>query len=257
MPAVEAYAPGTPSWVDLASPDLAGSVAFYTALFGWTAADQGEEAGHYTMFEIGGAPVAGAGPIMMEGQPPAWTTYVSVTDADATAAEVTEAGGMVFVPPMDVLDVGRMAVFADPTGAAFAIWQPGLHQGAGLVNEANTLCWNELNSRDSSTATAFYTSVFGWEAATSDMDGMSYTEWKLDGRSIAGMLDMPAQVPAAVPSHWLSYFAAADCDATVAKATDLGATVAMPPTDIPPGRFSVLGDPHGAMFAVIKMNAPS
>ena len=80
--------------------------------------------------------MAGAGPIMMEGQPPAWTTYVSVTDADDAIAKVKAAGGTVFVEPMDVLDVGRMAVFADPTGAAAAVWQPRLHIGAGLVNEA-------------------------------------------------------------------------------------------------------------------------
>ena len=162
---------------------------------------------------------------------------------------------MVFVEPMDVLDVGRMAVFADPTGAACAIWQPKQHKGAGLVNEPGSLAWNELNTRDTSTAAAFYTDVFGWDPATSQMGDMVYTEWKLGGKTIGGMMTMPAQVPAEVPSHWLAYFAVADCDATVSAATGLGATVMAPPIDIPAGRFSVLLDPAGAVFGVIALQA--
>ncbi len=255
MPTVEEYVPGTPSWVDLASADIPASVAFYAALFGWTAQDQGPEAGGYTIMELDGQPVCGTGPIMMEGQPPAWMTFVSVEDADAAIAKVKANGGAVFVEPMDVLDVGRMAVFADPTGAAAAVWQPKAHKGAGIVNEPGALCWNELNTRDTAAAASFYTAVFNWEAATSDMEGMAYTEWKLDGRSIGGMMTMPAEVPAEVPAHWLAYFATADCDKTVDTATAAGASVLVPPTDIPPGRFSVLADPAGAVFGVIKMAA--
>ena len=136
MPTRTSYEPGTPSWVDLASPDLAASASFYSSVFGWDAKDQGPESGHYHMIELRGIPVAGAGPIMMEGQPPAWTTYVSVTDADASIAKVKAAGGTVFVEPMDVLDVGRMAVFADPTGAAAAVWQPRRHLGRGTGQRA-------------------------------------------------------------------------------------------------------------------------
>jgi hypothetical protein len=226
-------------------------VAFYRALFAWDAADQGEEAGHYHMFEVNGVPVAGAGPIMMEGQPPAWTTYVSVDNADEAIDKVKKAGGTVFVEPMDVLDVGRMAVFADPTGAAAAVWQPKRHPGAGLVNEPGALVWNELNTRDVPAAKAFYADVFGWGADTTQMGPMEYTEWKLGGRGIAGMMAMPAMVPPEVPAHWLVYFATDDCDATVKSASGAGATVMVPPTDIPPGRFSVMLDPVGAAFAVI------
>jgi uncharacterized protein len=253
MPTRTSYEPGTPSWVDLASPDLAASATFYAKLFGWEAHDQGPEAGHYHMFEKNGLPVAGAGPIMMEGQPPAWTTYISVTDADATIAKVKAAGGTVFVEPMDVLDVGRMAVFADPTGAAAAVWKPRQHIGAGLVNEPGALVWNELSTRDPAAAAAFYGDVFGWEAASSDAAGMEYTEWKLHGVDIGGMMTMPAEVPAEVPSYWLTYFGTVDCDATVAQATGDGASLVVGPVDIPIGRFAVLSDPTGAMFAVIAL----
>jgi uncharacterized protein len=252
MPTIDTYPPGTPSWVDLSSPDLAASTSFYTSLFSWDAHDQGEEAGHYTIMELGNKPVAGAGPIAMEGQPPAWTTYVSVADADATVEKIKGSGGTVFLEPMDVMDAGRMAVFADPTGAACAIWQPRDHKGAGLVNEPGALVWNELNTRDTKTAASFYSAVFGWVPETSSVGGdVEYTEWKLNGHPIGGMLAMPAMVPAEVPPHWLAYFGTADCDVTVANAQREGATVVVPPNDIPAGRFSVLVDPNGAVFAVI------
>ena len=255
MPTRTVYKPGTPSWVDLASPDLAASAAFYSSLFGWEAKDQGPEAGHYHMFEKGDRSVAGAGPIMMEGQPPAWTTYVSVADADESIARVTEAGGTVFVEPMDVLDVGRMAVFGDPTGAAAAIWQPRQHIGAGLVNEPGALVWNELSTRDTAGAAAFYREVFGWEPVTSGASGMDYTEWKLDGEVIGGMMSMPAEIPPEVPAYWLTYFGTEDCDAAVATATGSGATLMAGPIDIPIGRFAVLADPTGATFAVIALTS--
>src|ERR1700733_2782959 len=124
MPTVDDYEPGTPSWVDLASTDLPTSLAFYTGLFGWKADDQGPDSGHYQMLIKDGRPVAGAMASMMEGQPSAWMSYVSVKDADVTAAAIKDAGGMVFVEPMDVMTVGRMVVAADPTGAVFGLWQP-------------------------------------------------------------------------------------------------------------------------------------
>jgi uncharacterized protein len=253
MPTITSYAPGTPSWVDLASPDLPASVAFYSSLFGWDAIDQGPEAGNYRMFELGGIPVAGAAPIMMEGQPPAWTSYISVENADESIAKVKKAGGAVFVEPMDVLDVGRMAVFADPTGAAAAVWQPGKHPGAGLVNEPDTLTWNELFTRDPDGAKSFYQAVFGWEGETVEMGPMKYTEWKLGGTTIGGMLADNPGIPPEVPAHWLAYFGTADTDATVRAATDLGATLLAEPMDVPAGRFAVLADPTGAMFAVIAL----
>jgi uncharacterized protein len=253
MPRVESYASGTPSWVDLASPDVEASAAFYGTLFGWTADELPPEAGGYRIFHKDGIPVAGCGPIMMEGQPPAWLTYVSVADAEATMARVAGAGGTAFVQPMDVLDAGRMAVFADTTGAACALWQPKDHPGAGLVNEAGTLVWNELSTRDPAAAVNFYTHVFGWETSTNDMGGSDYTEWKLAGETVGGMMERPAEMPAEVPDYWLTYFGTDDCDATVTAAQDAGAAVFVPPTDIPPGRFAVLADPFGATFAVIRM----
>jgi predicted enzyme related to lactoylglutathione lyase len=252
MTEMTAYAPGTPSWVDIGVPDISGAAAFYSALLGWETVDQGEEAGHYTMCELGGKPVAAIGPAMNPG-PPAWMTYFTVAECDATAKAIEAAGGTVVVPPMDVMDVGRMAVASDPTGGFFSIWEPRAHIGARIVNEPGTLCWNELNTRDVDAALAFYEQVFGLEAQR----GESYNELKLGDKVVGGCLPMPEMVPAEVPTHWLVYFAVADVDAAKAKAESLGATTVVGPMEAGDvGRFCVLTDPQGATFAVIQLAHP-
>jgi predicted enzyme related to lactoylglutathione lyase len=249
------YAPGTPSWVDLGSPDVEASKRFYGQLFGWVAnvAPQPEAMG-YTMFALGGKTVAGLGPLMNPQQPPAWSTYVSTENADATAAKVKEAGGQVLVAPMDVMDMGRFAVFMDAGGAAISVWQPKSYQGAELANAPGSFCWNELATRDMEGAKKFYQAVFGWGAKTQSMGGEgSYTEWQLGGKSIAGGMPMGSNFPPQVPPHWLTYFAVEDTDASIAKAQQLGGKSMMPAMDSPAGRFGVLQDPQGAIFAVIKV----
>ncbi|MGA2519508.1 MAG: VOC family protein [Acidimicrobiales bacterium] len=253
MPEFTSYLPGTPSWVDLSTSEVTTAQAFYSSLFGWSVGDTGPDGGGYAMFLLRGKYVAGVGPHVAEGQPSAWTTYVSVEDADATTEKVRAAGGQVVVEPMDVLDVGRMAVLVDPTGAPFAIWQPRAHQGAQLADEPGAFCWNELQTRDTAAAEAFYTSVFGWEPRTSDMPGIAYTEWRQGEHTVGGMMTVPDEVPPQIPAYWLVYFAVEDCDVTVAKATELGGASLLEPTDIAPGRFAVLTDPAGAVFAVITM----
>jgi predicted enzyme related to lactoylglutathione lyase len=242
-------------WVDLASPELEKSRVFYSKLFGWEAhmAPQ-PEAGGYTMMTFKGKQVAGMGATQGPGQPPAWSMYVATENADETAKKVREAGGKVIAEPFDVMDAGRMAVFQDPTGAFFSVWQPREHKGAELVNEPGSSCWNELATRDMAKAKPFYKKVFGWDTKDNPMgDSGFYTEWLLSGKSIAGGMPMGPQFPANVPPHWLTYFAVADCDAAVIKAGELGAKVLMPATDTPAGRFAVLSDPQGAAFAVIKV----
>jgi hypothetical protein len=253
MAEFESYAPGTPSWVDLASPDVSVTHRFYGDLFGWDVAETGPDMGGYAMFTLKGRNVAGVMPSQGDGQPAAWSTYVSVADADATIDKVRAAGGTVLVEPTDVPGAGRMAVFVDVTGAALGLWQPDGHPGAGLANEPGAFCWNELQTRDTEAATAFYRAVFGWDARSSAMGDVTYTEWHLGEPAIGGMLSMPAEVPAEVPAYWLTYFAVEDCDAALARAVELGATTLVPPMDVEPGRFAVLTDPTGAAFAVIAM----
>jgi predicted enzyme related to lactoylglutathione lyase len=156
---------------------------------------------------------------------------------------------------MDVMTAGRMGVFQDAQGAFISVWQPRDHIGAAKVNEPGAYCWNELMSRDPEGAKPFYRDVFGWGAITHAGGPMPYTEFQLGGQSIAGMAPMAPQIPAAVPPHWLVYFAVADTDATIARAQELGGAVRVPPMDIPTGRFAVLADPQGATFGVIALAA--
>lgn len=249
------YAPGTPCWVDLGTPDIDAAAAFYGGLFGWSIeeGENAEQTGGYRQATLRGKPVAGLMPLMQEGQPPAWTTYISVEDADATADKVRDAGGNVLAEPMDVLDLGRMAVFVDTTGAVFGIWQPGEFVGTEVVNEANALVWNELNTRDPEAAKAFYGSVFGWEFEERQFQTGPYVSIKNGDGNAGGILDMRGRVPDEVPPHWLVYFAVDDADAVVDKAKSSGGDVPFGPQDMPEvGRIAVLTDPWGAAFAVIK-----
>jgi predicted enzyme related to lactoylglutathione lyase len=159
------------------------------------------------------------------------------------------------VPPMDVTDVGRMAVFVDTGNAVFGAWQPRAFKGAAVVNEPDTWCWSELLTRQPDAAKAFYPAVFGWTINTNPMgDAGEYTEWQVDGRTIAGMMEMdPANFPAQIPPHWNLYFAVADCQAAAAKVAELGGQVMVPPTTIPIGTFSVCMDPQGANFSIIQL----
>ncbi|MEX1008362.1 MAG: VOC family protein [Acidimicrobiia bacterium] len=248
------YEPGVPSWVDLGTPDLDKAAAFYSDLFGWECPEGPAEAGGYRVCHVGGKPVAGLGPQMNPG-PPAWSCYVNVESADDTAAKVSANGGQVFMPPMDVMTAGRMAVFADPVGAAFGVWQPGDHKGAALVNEPGTFSWSELLTTDVPASKAFYGAVFGWGAETHGEGSGAYTEWQVNGRSIGGMMEKPPQMPAEVPPHWAVYFTVANTDDAVAHVTELGGAVMNPPMDIEPGRFAVVADPTGGVFNVIALNA--
>ncbi|MCW2598302.1 MAG: Glyoxalase/bleomycin resistance protein/dioxygenase [Frankiales bacterium] len=250
MPEKTSYQPGEPTWVDLASPDLDASIAFYGGLFGWQAEKSDDpQYGGYTTFTRDGKSVAGLAPLMAEGQPPVWSSYVSVEDADKTAAITGDSGGQVQVPPMTVGDMGRMAFLSDPSGAFIGVWQPMQHIGAQLFGDEGTFCWTELSTRDQAAVHPFYNAVFGWEARVSP----GYTEYQLGGESVAGCMDMPEMVPAGVPSYWMPYFAAQDPAAKAQEAAGLGATVLVPLMEMDQVTFSVVQDPHGAPFGLLNV----
>lgn len=258
MHVVTSYPDGIFSWVDLTTTDAEGAKSFYTELFGWQAKDMETGTGTvYTMFQIEGKNVAGAGEMEAEmqaqGMPPIWTSYVKHDDVDAVVAKVPEAGGTVVMPSMDVMEEGRMAMVQDPTGATFGIWQPRNHTGAQLVNMPNTLVWNELQTRDGEAARAFYSAVFGW---TGDEDENGYVVFIQDGRRHAGMLLMD-ETWGDVPPNWAVYFMVEDVEATAARAKDLGGNVLVPPTPAGElGKFSVVQDPQGGIFTVMQFDGP-
>ncbi|MDQ6848350.1 MAG: VOC family protein [Candidatus Dormibacteraeota bacterium] len=245
----ETYPPGTPTWTDISTTDVDAGRAFYQDLFGWTVDEPAPpEYGGYAMFRKDGKLVAGSGPVM-DGGDPAWMTYVRTADAAVTMQKVRDAGGEVIVEPMEIMTSGTMALFKDPTGAYFGVWQNGDHTGAELFNAPGAMTWNELGTRDVEAAKRFYGAVFGWTA-----EGDNYVQLQLDGRTIAGCNDLNAmQLPDSVPAHWLAYFAVTNADESAEKVKQLGGTVNMPPMDIPEmGRFAVVADPQGAVFALFS-----
>lgn len=258
MSARTSYAPGTPCWVDLATPDLEAAEGFYKPLLGWEIPElpNSAEMGGYRRAKLNGRDVAGAMPLMQEGQPPAWSTYISVDDADVIGRAIQENGGTMIAEPMAVASYGRLAIFTDPEGAFFGIWEPADFAGAELVNEPGTFGWNELGTRDPAAAKQFYGAVFGWEYDEEPSDRVgTYTIAKVGDAMVAGMIDMNAlEMPAEIPANWLTYFIVADADAALNEIRSGGGSVMNGPIDIPPGRFAVVADPFGAAFAVMQPN---
>ncbi|MGY0235293.1 VOC family protein [Longispora urticae] len=238
-------APGAPNWADLGSTDVPGAIAFYSGLFGWTAQDMGPEAGGYHLLRLDGKQVAGLGPATDPARGTSWAVYFTTDDADATAAAVTSGGGTVVVAPMDVMDLGRMAVFTDPAGAYFSAWQPGRHTGWESAGEPGSVCWSELLSSDLDKVKPFYPGVLG--VTVRDLDGdPPYTLLEQDGLAVAGAMTSPDG-----DSRWGVYFFVDDCDAAADRAVSLGATE-LYRQDSPAGRMAGLVDPQGGMFSVIR-----
>jgi predicted enzyme related to lactoylglutathione lyase len=248
------HAPGTFCWVDLATTDTGAAKGFYTAVFGWTAADLPTDLGPpYTIFSLDAKGVCGMYPLGPEqGEHPFWLSYVCVADLDATVAAAQALGGEVAMPPMDVMEEGRLAVIRDPTGAHLGLWQPRRHLGAALTNAPGAPSWNELQTRDLAAAAAFYQGLFGWtlKSASNFLDG-AYKLFVRDGREVGGMLAI-GEDWGPVPPNWSIYFGVRDCDAEVAKCEWLGGKVLAPAMEIAGvGRFAHLADAQGAVFAVI------
>ena len=246
---------GKPAWVELSSTDPAGSRTFYEKLFGWkVAVSPDPQYGGYGMANQGDKAVAGIGPKQPGDKSPTnWSIYFGTTNADETAKKVSGAGGTVVAPPFDVPKQGRMAVFQDPSGAFVSAWQAQSMEGFVYGGEGQ-FGWAELSARGLERDLPFYKSVFGWtakksEAATADQP---YTEFQMNGESMAGAMEMNPMVPKEVPSYWMPYFNVADVDAAFAKAKGAGAREMPAPQDFPGGRFAIVSDPQGAAFGLLK-----
>jgi predicted enzyme related to lactoylglutathione lyase len=255
------HTPGTFCWVELGTTDQQAAKKFYSEIFGWSANDvpMGPDS-FYSMMQLRGKDAAALYQLdrekLAQGIPPHWMLYIRVKSADEEAKAIAAAGGKILMEPFDVFDAGRMCVAQDPTGATFALWQPGKNIGLGINNEMNAFCWGELATRDADAATAFYTKVFGWKTKTGNAGPMAYTEVSVGGQQFGGMYTIPAEM-AGMPPNWMPYFAVDDCDAKAGQAKSLGANLIVEPQDIPNvGRFSYIADPQGAVFAIIKLNNP-
>jgi uncharacterized protein len=260
MPHVDSHTAGTINWVDMVSTDLDAASAFYTGLFGWEAEDMpmpGEN-GVYRFFRLGGRDAAAAGSmppeLLAQGIPSHWNVWVAGS-ADQVAGKAAAAGGQVLMPPTTLGPSGRLAMVADPGGAPVGVWEADEHIGARVVDEPGAMTWHEVNTRAFEENKRFYGQVFGWTAEPLDAPGINYATWKLDGRTVGGMLEMNEQWEG-IPSSWMVYFAVVDTDEAARRAGELGGSVGAPPFDSPYGRIAVLVDPAGGHFSVLTPTQP-
>jgi predicted enzyme related to lactoylglutathione lyase len=301
MPERDGYIPGVPCWVEASEPDPKAALDFYGGLFGWEFVDMmpassqenyfiaRHEARSSSIFDLSGefrdGDVAAVRPVPEAApQTAMWNTYFWVDSADEAASKVRDAGGGVVREPFDFMDACRMAVFADPEGAAFGVWEAKDHKGARLVNDPGAPVFNNLNTRDVEGARSFYRSVFGWQTGTIGRGAEGWTlpgygDW-LEGEhhpnlrtqmaeagAPEGFEDVVASIvpitdeQAGTPAHWSVTFATDDTDATAAKAAELGGDVIVPPFDAPWStstytiRIAVIADPQGATFSASKFAA--
>lgn len=255
MAEMTSYPAGTFCWVDLATNAPEAAKTFYGEIFGWTSEDLATDYEvPYSILERDGKRAAALYEMAPEqGAFPYWASYVRVMDVQASAEQAVELGGRLVMPAVDVMQLGRMAFIQDPTGAVLGLWEPGSLFGAELDNTYGARSWSELQTRNTKAAARFYQDLFGWSARTSKslMDGR-YTLFELDGKEVGGMLELDASW-GSMPPNWSIYFGVEDCDGAVATTKRLGGSIVMDPMEIENvGRFAFLGDPQGAIFAVIQ-----
>lgn len=263
MAVMTSHRPGTFSWVDLAAHDVDAAERYYTRLFGWTAermpyGSAPDEV--YVMLRKDGRDAAAMYSMdatqKSQGMPSTWLSYVTVRSADETAARARELGATILADAFDVMDVGRMALIGDPTGAMFAAWEPRRHAGAGIKDDPGSLCWNDLATRDMDRAVAFYSALFGWTPAPVEGMPMPYALMMNGDTAAGGIYTMPARMEG-IPAHWAAYFAVEDPDELVRRSDELGGTTLAGPHDTPNvGRFAMLRDPQGGTFYVIRPAPP-
>jgi predicted enzyme related to lactoylglutathione lyase len=258
------YAPGEFCWVDLATTDVDGALAFYGDLLGvhgQPAPGDPEETGGYGFLTRDGKMVAGYGPTQSADQPSAWHSYIKVEDADRTAEKAKEAGGQVDFGPVDLPnESGRMAVLRDSTGAFISINQQQKHPGAELVNEVGAWTWNNLMTRDPGGAKDFYGKVFGWEATHNEEAPPGIEMWQVEGQrwpeGMGGLMEIGSDLPAEMPAHWQVYFVVEDADEAIKQAESDGAKLAFGPIDVPVARMATLVDPQGAVVSILEARYP-
>ncbi|MFC5802702.1 VOC family protein [Streptomyces formicae] len=245
--------PGTPCWVSLMVHGLAATQDFYKALFGWDFVPGPQQLGPYVRALIDGKEVAGIGQLPPERRLPiAWTTYLATDDADETAEQIRMCGGTVGVGPLDAADAGRLAIAADPEGAVFGVWQAAAHHGTALLGTHGTPVWNELVTRETSSVSKFYQSVFGYEVEPVVSADFDYLTLHLDGRPVASLHGVGHALPRDRGSHWMTYFEVEDPDETAARLVDLGGHVLQAPREGSSGRLATVSDPEGAVFTIVR-----
>lgn len=245
-------------WYELLTKDPDAAKDFYSKVIGWGTQewDGGEQP--YTMWTAAeDAPVGGVYQLPEEveaqGAPSHWLAYVCVDDVAAKMDEAEAAGGGIVMGPMDIPEVGRIAIIRDPQGAVLALHTPTAPPPGHTGDQPGFFSWHELITTDHEGAFDFYSALFGWEKTNAmDMGEMgTYQMYGRDGKELGGMYNKPVDMPA--PPHWMLYTYVDDLDASIEQVKELGGQVLNGPMDVPGGsgdRVAQCMDPQGAAFAL-------
>lgn len=245
-------------WYELLTSDADKAQAFYGSVLDWTVAGSGQPDMDYRIINAGENSVGGLMAITPDmaqhGARPTWLGYIGVDDVDKCVESVEHGGGTVTMPAMDIPDVGRIAMVADPQGVPFYIMRPSM-EGDSLafaydVPRVGHCAWNELVTSDQPAAWHFYGVRFGWiKDGEMDMGPMGSYDFIRHGGVIGAIMKGTAEMG---PPHWNQYFRVADIDVAKAAVEAGGGTVVHGPMEIPGGDFSLNGiDPQGAHFGLV------
>jgi uncharacterized protein len=248
-------------WYEYAANDVDAAKTFYEAVVGWNVGTETGTPGiDYRMINAGDGQVGGMMGITDDmkagGARPIWLAYLAVDDTDAKAEEIKAAGGSVLVPPSDIPNVGRFAMFGDPDGVPFYILKPIPPEPNATSNvfsetEMGRCSWNELVAGDQDKSLAFYGGLFGWEKnGTMPMGEMGdYTFIALQGLQLGAMMNKPNPGP---QPGWTFYFRVPDVDAAIPVIEAQGGKVLNGPHDVPGDqRIVIASDPAGATFGLV------
>ena len=256
MATFEHYDQGTPSWVELMTPDQRAAGEFYGQLFGWRrrrhAVD--DEGDYYIIAKLDGDAVAGIAGQMPElaGHPAFWGVYLAVDDVDATTAKVEarRRQGRRRAVRRRWSSAGCRRSRTRPARGS-GCGRPKTTIGTARANEPGTPTWNECVTPDVAAAAAFYAEVLGMgsEAHGHGRDGLHRPDQR---RRPAGRRRMVPPCSPRAPPHWNVYFNVDGRRRQPSRAEELGGKVVAPAFDVPAvGRMAMVADPQGAMFWVM------
>jgi predicted enzyme related to lactoylglutathione lyase len=243
-------------WYELTTTDMGAAKAFYAKVLGWGIEDASMPGMPYALFTVGGVSVGG-----LMGLPknvkdlaakPSWVGYVGVDDVDAAADRIERLGGAVHVPPMDIPNISRFSVVADPQMATFVLvkWLNPRREQPAAPGTPGRGGWHELLAGDREKAFAFYNEIFGWQKADAEIDPTgAYQLFSAGGLTIGGICTKPPIVP--VP-FWLYYFNVNDIDSAAKGVKAGGGEILNGPMEVSKASWIVeCMDPQGATFALM------
>ncbi|GGK82692.1 hydrolase [Sphaerisporangium melleum] len=248
------YPDGAPCWPELTTHDVPGAVRFYQKVFGWQCRDLGPRYWNYTMCLVDDQPVAAITPpaVGLESVEPAWNTYLTTSDVEASAVRVEAYDGKLIILPTTLPEEGRFALAADPEETIFGLWEPGTHVGSSLYGDVGAMCWNEVNARNARVTDTFYHSLFGYQQLqVGDGVDYDYVVWKVGDVPVCGRLRVPYEAEW-IPRHWVLYLRVFDCAEAIDRIVRGGGSVRIPMYESHNGPVAVVADPFGAEFALCQ-----